>query len=368
MESFDCERITTHVVSVQIRFVLSYSRMSARITRREALIGLGAGLLAAGGWVRMSDKDKPESRPKKEEPITEAPEPSKKPEYVEVERNEYFDGNAEFLAAVTAQRGEYTKAQRKKRRRVLKNGEEVFKDVGLTFYLVKQGDTISEIKESLSKYDEFFYLREQGDKLSSFNIPAKKLRAQMWIPIPMESKDRHLTEAQFISYANAGIDEMLVRPEYGREVERILARVSRRELVATMIAIAKQEGGGKPLGQFELHRWEAGHLAFSFSYFHIVMKGPGLKARRTLNLTEGQLYHPKNAVKVFLAFLIEKNAEVRKHADRFFPLMENLEAFARFYNGSAYKKKNPDYVGNVRSYHQDATEHLDEEGKRWKKD
>jgi hypothetical protein len=340
--------------------------MSAKITRREALIGLGAGLLAAGVSARGWDKGKHDEE-QVNGPELPKSDPEEKIEYVEVERNEYFDGNPEFLAAVTKENGEYSREQRRRRRRVLKNGEEIFTDIGLTFYLVKPGDTISKIRERLSKYDEYSYLGDQSDKLSSFNIPARKLRAHMWIPIPMESKDRHLTEAQFISYANSGIDDMLAHPKYGEEVKRILLKVSRRELVATMVALAKQEGGGKPLGQFELHRWEHRQQAFSFSYFHIVMKGPGLRARRALNLTEGQTYHPKNAVKIFLGFLIEKNAETQKHADRLFPIVDDLEAFSRFYNGSAWKRTNPNYVNNVGKYYKEADEHLDEEGKRWKK-
>jgi hypothetical protein len=339
-----------------------------KYSRRDVLIGLGAGLLAAGGASRlMGSKDRGDDKPETPEPKSEKLEPPKDTEYVPVERNEYFDGNPEFLATITAQRGEYTRAQRKERRRVLANGERIFQDVGLMFYFVREGDTISEIRERLLKYDEFSYLREQNTELTSFNIPAEKLRARMWLPIPVEAKDRHLSEAQFISYAHVGIDQMLEHPEYGAEVKRILDRVPRRELIATMIAVAKQEGGGKPLGQFELHRWEARYQSFSFSYFHVLMTGAGLVARRKLNLTEGQLYHPQNGVKLFLAFMVEKSRP-RKHADRLFPVLENQEEFAVFYNGTSWRSINANYLVHFKKYYKEASEHLDESGTKWKKD
>lgn len=329
------------------------------------LIGLGAGVgfVAAGELARklVGDEDASNGKPKQE------PKESRGIIYEPVERNEYFDDNHDFLATITHSRGEYSPKQRKQRRKVLKNGEHIFQDVGLKFYLVQPGDTVSEIRERLMKYDEFSYLRVQDTKLSSFNIPAKKLRAGMWIPIPVEAKDRQLSEAQFVSYAHDGIEQMLKHPAYSKEMKRILDRVSKRELVATMIAVAKQEGGGKPLGQFELHRWEAHQLSFSFSYFHVLMKGPGLHARQNLNLTEGQLYHPLNAVKLFLAFMIEKSGDTN-HADRLFPIFEHQEAFARFYNGKQWKRTNPNYLVNVRVYYDEAMNHLDKEGKRWKKD
>lgn len=119
-----------------------------------------------------------------------------------------------------------------------------------------------------------------------------------------------------------------------------------------MLAIAKQESGGKPIGQFELHRWEPHQSAFSFSLFHVLMKGAGMRARQHLDMTEGQLYHPKNAAKLFLAFLCEKSRKGKLcDPERFFPLMKNLNSFARFYNGAAWKRINPHYTRHLRKYY-----------------
>lgn len=304
-----------------------------------------------------------------EESPTEPSEPPEPPEaYMPIEKSVFFDENPEFFQAMTTKNGEWTREQRKARRTTLQNGEIIFRDVGISFYLVKKGDSISEIRERLSRYPEFAYLATQQGKLDSFNIPAQKLRTDMWLPIPVESKDRKITEAQFVAYAHEAIEEIIEHEKYGSHVQDILQQVDMRGLVATMVAIAKQEGGGLPLGQFALHRWENHQRAFSFSYFHVLMKGPGLKARRKLNFTEGQLYHPKNAVKLFLGFLVEKSAETGKNADRFFPVSDHEEAFARFYNGKRWKKTNPKYLENIRQYYAEADEHLSKDGKHWRKD
>ncbi len=342
-------------VEQRLPFVVSFWHMR-NLSRREMLGGMLATAIAASAC----DK-RPQEAPEEEKETNEEA-------FVAIEPNAFFDQNSEYLEPITARKGEYTKTQRKKRRLKLKNGEEIFQDVGLKFYLVKKGDTISEIRERLTRYKEFAHLKEQPGKLDSFNIPQRKLRAEMWIPIPIEETDRHLTEAQFVNYASNALKELEDDSEYGDDLRKILKRVSHREFIVTLLAIAKQEGGGKPLGQFELHRWEARHRAFSFSYFHILMKGPGFVARKKLNLTEGQLYHPQNAVKLFVGYLVEKTAEVHKHADRFFPLPEHMEEFAKFYNGKSWKKKNPHYIQNVERYYKEAMSHLSRNGSRWKKD
>lgn len=331
------------------------------LSRREFLgrFAAGVGATAAGlGAVELMGRQKDEEEPVGDDETS--------PEFMPIERNEFFDGNEAYVQTLTPKNGEWTKKQRKERRRILSGGEHIFDDVGFSFYLVQVGDTISEIREKLSRYPEFAHLADQTTKLDSFNIPAKKLRANMWIPIPIERKDRHLTEAQFVNYAANAIEKMVADKTYGEEVQRILTKVDERTLVATMMAIAKQEAGGEPLGKFALHRWENHQGAFSFSYFHVLMKGPGLKARRHLNLTEGQLFHPENAVRLFLAFMIEKSKESRKHADRLFPISENEEAFARFYNGKRWKQINPHYIENLRGFLEEADSRLSEDGRRWR--
>lgn len=75
------------------------------------------------------------------------------PEPVEAEAKEiereiihpFFDGNSEYLVRVPD--GEFSDAEKVRRSKTLPNGEEVFEDIGLTFYHVEKGDTISDIRE-----------------------------------------------------------------------------------------------------------------------------------------------------------------------------------------------------------------------------
>ena len=228
----------------------------------------------------------------------------------------------------------------------------LIRDIGLTFYVVRRGDTKFGIRRKLSRLKEFSYLSgpEYGLKLTGFNLKAKDLRAGMLIPIPVEAKERRLTDEQFSNYCQKAIEEMKTDQKYGKKIERLLKKVKEKELVTLMLAVAKQESGGKPLGQFEFHRWENHKRAFSFSIFHIVMRQAGFRARNKLEMTEGQTYHPKNAAKLFLAFLMEK---ARKNDAEFYLALrtkKEFERFAVFYNGRRWKKINPYYVKNLKKY------------------
>jgi hypothetical protein len=235
----------------------------------------------------------------------------------------------------------------------------LIRDVELTFYVVKKDDTISEIRRKLTALPEFNYLSrsEYSQKMYGFNINPKDIKTGMLIPIPLESRERIITDEQFTNYCQKAIKEMKTDEIYGEKTQQLLKKFSEENLVELMIAVAKQESGGRPLGQFEFHRWEnAKHIrAFSFSIFHVVMKGPGIKARKRLKKTEGQTYHPKNAAKLFLAFLFEKAQERNDQVENFLPLgKENSAAqfdkFAKFYNGNLWKKYNPKYVKNLKKY------------------
>ena len=246
--------------------------------------------------------------------------------------------------------GKFTEEERAERLEKLPNGELVFRDVGLTFYKVQKGDSIARIKARLVKYPEFNYLNDQRQKLQSFNIKDSHLRAGMWLPIPLKNKERHLSEEDFMIYAENAINDLENDKKYSAMIKKILARpgMDRKHLILSMLAVAKRESGGSPLGLNEFHRWEGdnGHGEFSFSMLHILMRGPGFSARCNLGLTEGQTYHPENAVKLFLAFVREKGREPAKDIDvsKFFPFTKaRLEDFAAFYNGKKWRVKNKSY-------------------------
>jgi hypothetical protein len=268
--------------------------------------------------------------------------------------NPVWDSNQEYSRKVN--RGEFSKEEYSRRLEKLSNGEQIFNDIGsLTFYRVVEGDSIQSIYEKLVKYKQYEYLKNSSKlKIKFFNVPNRSLTPGMLIPIPLPEKDRSIPDEQFLHYSNDAINEMLMDKDYGSAVMKIISKTSKKELLALMLAIAKQESGGQPIGQFELHRWEPRHGVFSFSIFHIMMKGPGIKARKKLNLTEGQLYHPKNAAKLLLAYLCEKTSNGSScNPEKFFPVMDNLESLARSYNGKAWRHYNPNYIRNISRYYRE---------------
>jgi hypothetical protein len=244
----------------------------------------------------------------------------------------------------------------------------------MTFYEVHKRDVFlavnpkKRICKRLSQYAEFSHVRADRDKLFSFNIKQKDVKEGMWLPVPSREQDRNLSEAQFVLYASRAIDEMKTHPEYGDEVAAMIDKVGERGLIAQIIAVAKQEGGDNQIGEFVLHRWEQAYEAFSLSVFHVLMVGAGLRARQKLNLTEGQTYHPQNAVKLFLAFMVEKAPQFKKTAADFFPLTEHAESFAELYNGRKWYEFNPNYASNISDFEREADEHLGPDGKCWSKE
>lgn len=272
-----------------------------------------------------------------------------------------FGQDAEWFAHHPG--GQYTEAERKARLQVLERGERIFHDVELDFYLVQPGDTIFSITKRLSLYPQYAYLARQQTRLQSFNISPRELEARLWIPIPLENQDRHITDEQFVLWAREGLRSMVRHHEYGKEVAHLMSLpgMTQDKLIATALAVARQESGGNPLGTNEFHRWEGAgsHREFSFSMFHILMTpgGPGLRARKALMMTEGQTYHPTNATMLFMAFLIEKMRETT--ADEAGDLLpfddpKKIEQFASFNNGRAWRSMNPRYARNLSAFYADA--------------
>ena len=256
-----------------------------------------------------------------------------------------------------------------KKNRVKEGGREFLLDEGQSFVLAQKNDTPRRILDSVRRLTprgrDFSYLDPNASKYKSINIPANQVRESQWIPIPLKEEDRVLTNEQFLNYASTAIDEFLLPKNsrdlaYSKEVTAMVEKIGKEEIMCWAMAIAKQESGGAPLGQFVFHRWEKSHKAFSHSIFHVLMKGVGLKARENLGMTLGQMNHPKNAVKLFIAFMIEKHREMRPNtssentADFLQNKYNNLESFVVFYNGANWKKVNPDYLKNITKYRKEA--------------
>lgn len=246
--------------------------------------------------------------------------------------------------------GKFPDKERKLRTETDCKGITLFRDVGLVFYKVVKGDTIGGIRQKLGKLPEFAYFKTLShSKIKSFNIPPKLLQLGMWIPLPSSpSAKEELTKSDFTKYCGQAIDDLKKDKIYGSKLADLEVNVGREKIIDAMITVAKAESGGV-LGKFADRRYENGHKAFSYTLFHILMDGAGLRARRNLGMTEGQILHPKNSAKLFLAFLFEKAG--KNGVVKYFPLNEHFESFATFYNGNWRKRKPPLYPDILRKHY-----------------
>lgn len=244
-------------------------------------------------------------------------------------------------------------------------------DHGLFFYKVQKGDNLWKITDKIVALnpEDFAYLEgiqdgrsskkpweRQKAKINGFNIPAGKIQAGMWLPVPWEREDREVSEKLLLNYATIAIEQMRHHARYGPYTNVLISKIGKWNLIALMLSTAKQESGWRPIGKYEFHRWEAHQSSFSFSLFHVLMKWPWIKARKHLEMTEWQTYHPVNACKLFLGFIIEKILErgekwFLKWVDAIAPLATgDFTNYATFYNGKAWRRTNPHYVSNMQGY------------------
>jgi|GEM_PF-961157 hypothetical protein len=294
--------------------------------------------------------------------------PGEKHPYWEKDNYDYF----KILQNEKGRKGEFSAEERKNRTERLIVDEktvELFRDEGTTFYVVKKGDTINGIRSRLAQIPEFSYLEEsfyahpaaneKGEdisaytrNISAFNILPRHIKVGMYIPIPLKIDDRRLSYKQVTNYCYEGICEMKEDSFYKEQVKDIVEEHGEKKLLEIMIAFARSETAAnteQAIGEYSFQRYEGdrGHHEYSFTMFHILMQGPGLRARRRLGLTEGQCYHPKNAAKLFLGYWLEKvcNSKGEFDASKVDPYfkMETLADFkksGRWYCGrSSYGHK-----------------------------
>lgn len=267
--------------------------------------------------------------------------------------------------------GEYSAEEMEVRTEMVNGVGTIFHDVGLDFYLVQEGETREGIREKLEAV--YPYLREQEGRMNGFNIAAKDVMPGLMLPVPVEQNERKISDQEFLKFAYGAIEEMEHDGEYGEFIHALREQCSDEKIAISLLAIAKQESGGKPIGQFELHRFEPKYDTFSYSIFHVLMMGPGETARKGLGMTVGQTYHPENAVKLFFGYMVEKILEphvsrrekpevVARAKKKFVELFELDERFVSFYNGRAWKMMNPEYLEQIQGYYGEAQHYFWENG------
>lgn len=159
----------------------------------------------------------------------------------------------------------------------------ITRDAGVSFYTVKNKETLRTIRQKLAQTEEFSYLKHaayapanQGRNINSFNIIAKDLKAGMKIPIPLSKEQREISDEEFYQMSLEAIDELCQDPRYGKRMQKIIQTVPRETIAKTMCAYAKSETSGTAssdkIGAATLHRREPHRNAYSFSYYHILME------------------------------------------------------------------------------------------------
>lgn len=259
-------------------------------------------------------------------------------------------------------------------------GNDTFiKDAWITFYVVKTTDSDKKsILKRLSKNTQFAYLKDKwySNQIKGINIDTKifqkmKKENNFYIPIPLDTKDREIDIQTFASCAKEAIEDLAWdnHSEYGKIIHKLITKEEwwscpKDKLIALMVAFALSESAGsytdpkRMVWECEYHRRESGELygkygCFSFTPYHILMaktvkqniESPWLKARKKLKMTEWQTYHPKNAAKLFLWYMIEKCKENKQELHAYFPLKRNnIADIVSLYNGSKWEAYNPDYA------------------------
>lgn len=301
----------------------------------------------AAGTIALAGCDAPPKELPPEKPITQL---DSTEEFVEA----YMPSYSKFHID-----GEMTPEEIRGKTIHLADDVSIIDDTGVYFYVVTKSDkTIEEIKDKLLRYPEFAHLKDQHG-LKSFNIRSRHLKPGMKIPIPQMNSEREISDEQFRLDAHTALKQILKNDDYGATIKHILEKpgMTEEKLIKSLLAIAKQESGGAQIGQFEFHRYEGdnGHSEMSLGYGHVLMQGSGLKARKTLGMTEGQTFNITNATKLIFGFLVEKSKDDPTDLWDFFPFTEkNLEDFASFYNGKNWRSTNPDYAKNVWQYYKSA--------------
>ncbi|EKE28469.1 MAG: hypothetical protein ACD_3C00054G0009 [uncultured bacterium (gcode 4)] len=197
---------------------------------------------------------------------------------------------------------------------------------------VKKVLDFDKIISKISQLDRFKYLGRKeydrdnpGNKTQSFNIwKQDAVKDNMLLPIPLDSRNREISDAKFAFYCKRAIEDMKSNQKYSVKTKEFIDLAWwEKNLVAIMVAFARSETSEdfrfftQKIWFNELHRWEERYRSFSFTYYHILMDWPWFKARLKLNLTEWQCYHPQNAWMLFLWYWIEKT---NWNLNRYFPL------------------------------------------------
>lgn len=191
----------------------------------------------------------------------------------------------------------------------LNNPEITKREWRLAYCRVLRWDTIPKIRNRLSKYPEFDYLKESRyqNKILWFNIKDSDLRPWMNLMVPLKIEKREIGDSDFINKSKIAINQMMNNPIYWNQVKTLVQKIWKDNLARVMYAFAKVEtANGNPevkIWNWCLYRYEKTDL-YSVSYYHIIPRHNrawGI-ALQKLKMTVWDTCDPINAWKLFLWF------------------------------------------------------------------
>ena len=212
---------------------------------------------------------------------------------------------------------EANKEASKTRKDILASNPEISKaEYPLYYCRVYKNDTVSRIRNRLSKYSYFSYLKQDvyDNKTIWFNISDKNLKPWMDLMIPIKIEDRQRWDSEFFKKSQIAISKMESNPIYWGKIKLLSNKIWKTNLARVMSTFARAEttNWNEKIGTWWLYRYESS-TTYSISYYHIIMKWWWLASLNKLGLTQWDVCgDPIKAWMLFLWFRCEVESDVKK--------------------------------------------------------
>lgn len=202
----------------------------------------------------------------------------------------------------------------------IKNPEIIKREWKLCYCRVLQWDTIPKIRNRLTKYPEFEYLKDpiygwSTRNVNWFNIEPRHLRPWMELMVPLKIEDRQLDDKAFLESCQRAIDRIKSNQKYWSTVTRLVNKIGVTKLSQVMASFARVETAhgksGVKIWTWWLYRYESTDT-YSVSYYHIVTKWWWAKALANLNMSIWDTCDPVKAWMLFLWYWCEAENGIKK--------------------------------------------------------
>lgn len=199
--------------------------------------------------------------------------------------------------------------------RTTRNPEITKREWRLAYCKVHPWDSIPKIRDRLSKYPEFSYLKEKvydgnGRNEIWFNINPKHLKPWMDLMVPLKLESRQVEDSAFLEGCKRAINNIKSNSTYWKKVWELINKIWEKNLARVMSAFAKVETAGGKSGvkiwTWWLYRYES-TSTYSISYYHVLTKSEYAwdKARKNLGMSVWDTCDPVKAWMFFLWYRCE---------------------------------------------------------------